>query len=515
MVLSNGNIYYHSKKTLAGKAMLKSIKKPIYLAMMLALGACGGGGDGGSASTKTTTAALSGKVVDGYIKGATVYCDANGNGAQDAGELSATTDDQGNFTLSGACSALLISSGGTDITTGYAFKGILKSPAGATVVTPLTTLLASGLSNAQLVKALGLSEGTDLAKSDPAASGNAALLQKTLAVQQLMQQTANLMGTLSSPDKLAQLYTKAAESLAGALAAAPATALFDASGNASATLIADAIQKTVAAINKDSNLSAVSLTASDITSATTQLAQQAEQFAKADPANLATLATQLQNPSNQPVQTDTGKVNFIAAKDDSVILNGSAYTLSQFANSGVTLNGLDSVGFAYTATAGTAVDLQADVAMSLEEVGGKGRKLAVELQQVHVVRDAASGVVTLSMTPQSAVYVYAKDGSGSEVSLGISQPSFNPITIVNNAVAVSYATLVQKVVGNTSYNTTGLSVSQFTNLTGTFTAKFAVSSNMNVRHVDGTPLPVLTITVPASTLHEVTGPGVAGTVTIQ
>lgn len=58
------------------------------------LTACGGGG---GSSTKTS---LSGTVADGYLKGATVCLDINGNAACDTGEPSATTGDGGKYTLS-------------------------------------------------------------------------------------------------------------------------------------------------------------------------------------------------------------------------------------------------------------------------------------------------------------------------------------------------------------------------------------------------------------------------------
>ena len=48
------------------------------------LAACGGGG-GGSEAPKTT---LSGTVADGYLKGATVCLDVNGNSICDSGEPS-------------------------------------------------------------------------------------------------------------------------------------------------------------------------------------------------------------------------------------------------------------------------------------------------------------------------------------------------------------------------------------------------------------------------------------------
>ncbi len=66
--------------------------------------ACGGGGGGGGSSSgggsgSPTVNAISGAVIDGYIEGATVCLDINANGACDAGEPSATTDSNGQYTL--------------------------------------------------------------------------------------------------------------------------------------------------------------------------------------------------------------------------------------------------------------------------------------------------------------------------------------------------------------------------------------------------------------------------------
>jgi hypothetical protein len=58
-----------------------------------------------------------GTVIDGYVAGATVFADANGNGIWDAGEATTTTDARGNFSLPGARGAL-ISAAGTDLSTG-------------------------------------------------------------------------------------------------------------------------------------------------------------------------------------------------------------------------------------------------------------------------------------------------------------------------------------------------------------------------------------------------------------
>ncbi|GGI24311.1 beta strand repeat-containing protein [Bradyrhizobium guangdongense] len=84
----------------------------------------------------------SARAVDGYIAGAFVFADANGNGIYDAGEASAVTNADGSFTLHDPHGTLIMS-GGTDISTGLAFTGTLKAPDGSTVVTPLTTLVTS------------------------------------------------------------------------------------------------------------------------------------------------------------------------------------------------------------------------------------------------------------------------------------------------------------------------------------------------------------------------------------
>ena len=61
------------------------------------IGGCGGGS--GSSTPSATTSSISGKVADGYLVGATVFLDKNGNYQLDAGEPSATTDANGGYTL--------------------------------------------------------------------------------------------------------------------------------------------------------------------------------------------------------------------------------------------------------------------------------------------------------------------------------------------------------------------------------------------------------------------------------
>jgi Ca2+-binding RTX toxin-like protein len=119
-----------------------------------------------------------GVAADGYIAGATVFKDANGDGLLSAGEVSTTTDANGNFHLVGG-SGQLVMFGGTDISTGSPFTGFMRAPAGSSVVTPLTTLVAAVLAagatsvadaNQKVAAALGLPSGTDLANLDPIAA---------------------------------------------------------------------------------------------------------------------------------------------------------------------------------------------------------------------------------------------------------------------------------------------------------------------------------------------------------
>jgi hypothetical protein len=87
---------------------------------------------------------VSGVVADGYLAGATVFADLNRNRALDAGEGFTLTDSNGAFSLDfGDVVAPLVSIGGTDISTGLPFTGSLLAPAGASVINPLTTLVAA------------------------------------------------------------------------------------------------------------------------------------------------------------------------------------------------------------------------------------------------------------------------------------------------------------------------------------------------------------------------------------
>ncbi|HEU0115130.1 MAG TPA: calcium-binding protein, partial [Thermomicrobiales bacterium] len=112
---------------------------------------------------------------DGYIAGATVFADKNGNGVRDAGEAFTGTDAFGRFELNSG-NAPLVLAGGYDIAKGVSFQGKLSAQAGSAVVTPLTTLVVelgrAGVAdpNATLAAALGMPAGTNFGQIDPIAT---------------------------------------------------------------------------------------------------------------------------------------------------------------------------------------------------------------------------------------------------------------------------------------------------------------------------------------------------------
>ncbi|WP_421310408.1 hypothetical protein [Aeromonas sp. 603696] len=78
-------------------------KTPLAMMLMATLSGCGGGGsDGGNTDSPTppsASLAMSGKAIDGYIQGATVYLDLYFNRQWEDGEPKTTTNDAGDYRL--------------------------------------------------------------------------------------------------------------------------------------------------------------------------------------------------------------------------------------------------------------------------------------------------------------------------------------------------------------------------------------------------------------------------------
>lgn len=114
------------------------------------LAACSSGGGAGVEPPLT----VGGQVVKGYVEGAAVFLDRDGDGLPDAGDTPVFTDAEGRFALDAEVDdgGTVVAVGGVDTLTNVPLDGIVfKAPAEATVITPLTTLVA------ELVDSDGLS----------------------------------------------------------------------------------------------------------------------------------------------------------------------------------------------------------------------------------------------------------------------------------------------------------------------------------------------------------------------
>ena len=113
------------------------------------LGALALASGGSSSAVAAVLATAKGKVVDGYVKGATVFADLNNDGLKGSDEPSAVTDATGGYSLSSTASlanANIISLGGTDTQTGSVVN-MMIAPAGLAVVSPITTVYAVAYSS--------------------------------------------------------------------------------------------------------------------------------------------------------------------------------------------------------------------------------------------------------------------------------------------------------------------------------------------------------------------------------
>jgi hypothetical protein len=189
------------------------------------------------ASLESTGVSLT--IIDGYISGASVLVDANGNGVQDPGEYAGKTDASGKVVLpSSAPAGKVIATGGTDLLTGKAFTGVLSAPQGATLVTPISTLVESLVSQglatdlfaatSQVQTALGIPATVNALTFDPLASlssttDSTANKQAALSLLSVQQQVATVIAQAStsiSKGTTAAENNNASQAVVSALASA-------------------------------------------------------------------------------------------------------------------------------------------------------------------------------------------------------------------------------------------------------------------------------------------------------
>lgn len=197
----------------------------VALALLVLLTACEGVGEGGSSSaisvssglSQPSATVLSGTVADGYLSGARVFLDRNGNRTYDSGEPMAISGPGGRFTLSinpgeGAKHSIVVEViGGKTIDEDYgqpvADSYLLEAPAGRwQFVSPLTTLVSMEmqknptmtLQRAELnvKKELGIDEDISLFEDYLAPAGTKVI--EARRTHKAAQVVASLMGMLRS-----------------------------------------------------------------------------------------------------------------------------------------------------------------------------------------------------------------------------------------------------------------------------------------------------------------------------
>ena len=182
------------------------------LVLALPLSACGGG-------SSSSAPAVSGRAIDGYLAGSKVFLDSNPDVFVLTSDVAGS---QGTFSgLFGTGS--IVVQGGTDVSTGKSFTGELRAPEGATIVSPLTTIVeavvakaaASGAApvsvaeaQAQVAKGLGLSADADLIATDFVATGSAGMSKAAAQVASIISMVSAAGGTDASAAVMTEVASK-------------------------------------------------------------------------------------------------------------------------------------------------------------------------------------------------------------------------------------------------------------------------------------------------------------------
>lgn len=229
---------------------------------------------------------------DGYVANALVFFDANKDGVRNSNEPFTQTDSAGAFQLpvlvetfdQNASGALepsegsIVLSGGIDITTGIPLQNILTAPPGATVISPITTLLTAAIeanptltveqSKARLNESLGIPASVEVTTYDPIAAATA--------------NDSRAAGVITAGAKIQDTLVQISSVLAGGNTSAKPAA-----GRAVAAALAQSIESG-GSINLDAAATVQSV-----------IERSAERLGKAVGADVATAAATLISGANQ------------------------------------------------------------------------------------------------------------------------------------------------------------------------------------------------------------------------
>ena len=181
-------------------------KKRVVAALVITAGLLFTGCGSDSGSSSASTAAISGKAIDGYIRGATACLDINYNGVCDSGDINITTDDTGSYTIyttpANVGNYLIVIHAGAeaydmDRHSYFTAPLILTAPISTTTVTPITTLIKAemdaGKTQAEAESNVALLLGVPSTKlySDYIAEGDSTVATQALRAANAIQNQNN------------------------------------------------------------------------------------------------------------------------------------------------------------------------------------------------------------------------------------------------------------------------------------------------------------------------------------
>ncbi len=369
----------------------------------------------------------SGNVVKGPITGATVFRDMNGNYIFDSGESTATTTTGGAYTLSGS-GGKIVATGGTDSTTNLAFTGMLAAPAGATVVTPLTTLLAanSSLTVADLKAALGLTVdplsfnpfATGVNAADALKAEGAAAQVNTILTSLAVTVNGASGGTISLAEAVSAVANKLGAQVAtqaATLKTTPGAGTLDLGGNALFTTLVSDVKAAVASkvTLSDSDFSAV-VASAKATNATIASVVSSN-------GSLTAIANTLKTAQGTAPAVNSSLLPDVTVAEDAALSGtggtGSLSTLPSsftatnidranllkfFDNDSATVGKAPTLTFDMTgyavADSGTS---SLDLVVSMQKAAFAGRDLTVTLNDVKLDATTVAGSTTLTLPSQT------------------------------------------------------------------------------------------------------------------
>jgi hypothetical protein len=467
---------WRDRLTILGSQMKFKLRLIPAAAVAFMLAACG---DSSTPVSPPVDLSTTGIAVDGYLDGAKVTC-------ADTAATTATTSTlgDGKFTFPNGCHAAMTVTGGKNHDSNTDFKGILKAAPDAKVISPLTTLVQAGMSEVDLVAALGLPVGTKLSDTNPMATGSAALQQSTKNIQSVVQGLADKLASLDATGttKSVDMYSEVMKSLTIANVATLVAAGADLNLLAAAVSSVGTVVVTVVSTSKTAPTAVVA----GISSAGGALAVANSVVNDVVAAAIPTPATYLYLASDS--------IGF----DNGLGLGATSYTMAQFQTSpGIAVKWPMVNAAAINFTLGTkgtftlVAGQTTSAALEIADADASGKALIKAY--IDIVNLSQSGTnITVSVPSTALARVYGRAPDGTEAISSFADTVGGATNTLSTTGTVNSIVLGNVI--NNAMNRTG-SVAGLINKT--YKVTFVVT-NLPLRLANGTAFSSATIVVPGS-----------------